>query len=364
MRFSILVCISLLLTACAMPMTKQATIQDETVQREVKIQKELAVKSFIEATKRLDRVSYPLLKSSVQQCKKDVRWDHGALLLAEEQIGNEFREAAVSVYGLSKHPRVIQVVDGTSAQSARLQIGDELMAINGEPTATEENAVEKSYARVKELAEAAEPIVFKVMREDKIIHTSIKPEKVCSYPMYVNTHDAINAYADGENVVIFKGMMRFTETDEELAMVVAHEIAHNIMHHVRSKKTNSILGALTDALVSFKLGVGSTGLFQKMGAKAHSQNFEAEADYVGLYILANTGVEYVETPGFWRRMAAEHPSSIKGSYGTTHPSTSERFVKMEATVKEIQQKQVAGEPLQPNKKFFAQDSKENVATSE
>jgi predicted Zn-dependent protease len=47
--------------------------------------------------------------------------------------------------------------------------------------------------------------------------------------------DAVNAFADGEKVVITKGMMRFVENDRELSLVIAHEMAHNAMGHTDNK---------------------------------------------------------------------------------------------------------------------------------
>ena len=40
------------------------------------------------------------------------------------------------------------------------------------------------------------------------------------------------AFADGTKVFLTRGMMRFAQSDEELALVVAHETAHNIMGHI------------------------------------------------------------------------------------------------------------------------------------
>ena len=51
---------------------------------------------------------------------------------------------------------------------------------------------------------------------------------------------------------------------------------------------------------------------------------EAEADYVGMYILANAGYEYANASDLWRRMSQKDPDAIWLS--TTHPSNPERYV--------------------------------------
>jgi predicted Zn-dependent protease len=84
----------------------------------------------------------------------------------------------------------------------------------------------------------------------------------------------------------------------------------------------------------------------------YSQDFESEADYVGLYVVARAGMPIDNAPRFWRRMGSQvAPGAI--SHGTTHPPTAQRFVALEAAVAEIKAKQAAGQPLLPNEKSKA-----------
>ena len=108
------------------------------------------------------------------------------------------------------------------------------------------------------------------------------------------------------------------------------------------------MGLAVDILAAMA-GVNTQGAFMKMGSNmgggAFSQSFESEADYVGLYIMANAGVDYHAAAHFWRRMAVAHPDSIE--HAKTHPSTAERFVAMKKAVAEIDGKLAAGESLKP-----------------
>jgi predicted Zn-dependent protease len=98
--------------------------------------------------------------------------------------------------------------------------------------------------------------------------------------------------------------------------------------------------------------VNTGGEFTKQGGAAgamtYSQDFEREADYVGLYILARSGRPFANSPNFWRRMAQESPGSIK--YASSHPTSAERFVRLEKVVAEIEGKQAQGAPLLPELK--------------
>ncbi|MBI2876619.1 MAG: M48 family metalloprotease [Candidatus Tectomicrobia bacterium] len=65
---------------------------------------------------------------------------------------------------------------------------------------------------------------------------------VCKYSVGLTNSDAVNAFADGFHVILTSGMMRFAEKDEELALVVGHEIAHNALEHVTQNTVNYLPG--------------------------------------------------------------------------------------------------------------------------
>ena len=81
-----------------------------------------------------------------------------------------------------------------------------------------------------------------------------------------------------------------------------------------------------------------------------SKEFEADSDYMGLYMAARAGFDINMAPNFWRRMAVEHPGSIKKNYMATHPSTPERAAALRETIEEIEEKLRGGMPLAPKYK--------------
>lgn len=174
----------------------------------------------------------------------------------------------------------------------------------------------------------------------------------CSYPIGVSREGPVNAAADGEKIVVTSAMVSFTGNDEELAMVIAHEYAHNILRHPESAQINTttggIAGALVDAFAASQ-GYDTGGAFGNLGSEygmyRYSVDFEKEADYVGLYILANAGYDLTKASDFWRKLSAYDPDSIYG--GRTHPSNPDRFVAMSRTIEEINAKRASGAPLLP-----------------
>ena len=180
------------------------------------------------------------------------------------------------------------------------------------------------------------------------------PQAKCDYQVLLDANQkGLNAYADGKDVVVHPAMIEFATNDTPLAFVIAHEFAHNIMGHIEAQKKNvgigGILGTVADIAASSQ-GYNTSGAFGKFGANQallkYSPNFEREADYVGLYILARGGYPIEDAPNFWRMMSVAEPGSIYVT--TTHPNNPSRTIEMEKTVAEIRQKQQNNQPLLPN----------------
>ncbi len=176
--------------------------------------------------------------------------------------------------------------------------------------------------------------------------------KNCNYDLVLTKDGPVNAYADGKRIVFSPAMVEAADEDEELAFVMAHEYAHNIMGHVAAQQQNIGLGAVAGTLLDGLLksqGVNTGNQLGKLGANMakmrYSQGFEKEADYVGLYVLARTKYGLREAARFWREEAARNPDMIQ--HASSHPSYPERFVMMNKTIDEINAKRRAGQKLIP-----------------
>ena len=122
-----------------------------------------------------------------------------------------------------------------------------------------------------------------VRRNGEIVTLALEPVLACDYPVVLSTEQEVNAYADGDRIVVTRGMMAFARTDEELALVMSHEMAHNTMSHMTSKRVNATLGTIGDtALTVLTRGAYNMNALSSLASNTHSQEFEAEADYVGL----------------------------------------------------------------------------------
>jgi predicted Zn-dependent protease len=124
-------------------------------------------------------------------------------------------------------------------------------------------------------------------------------------------------------------MLRLTKSDEELAFLIGHELAHNCLRHIAKKRWGWFLWPTFDAFVHGWKGT------------------EMEADRLGIYIMARTDYDIAGAQKYLRHMATEFPVNIKPEFIDRHPSTPERVMVLEKTIAEIQRKVAAGEPLVP-----------------
>jgi predicted Zn-dependent protease len=163
---------------------------------------------------------------------------------------------------------------------------------------------------------------------------------------FVVRDDTINAFAlVGGHIGIHTGLFTLTQTESELAGVIAHEIAHILQKHQarvlagQSRSSWTSLAALALALIASRSGsnqgaqvteaaVATAGALQIQTAIDYTREHEREADRVGLTLMQRAGFDTHGMAVFFERMLkANRLNEFKGapSYLRTHPLTTERI---------------------------------------
>ena len=288
-----------------------------------------------------------MLRSATSLCGEDVAPSLSLLLATTNDFHRQDVATAESL-GVRPDVTVMGVIPGTPAAVAGVRKGDLLRAINGTPVPTGKKATAGTLKLIRRELELSPTVSLTLDRNGSPETVAVATDTLCSYRTIVVADDSVNAFADGENIGITTGMLRFVETDQELATVIGHELAHNAMGHIDAKTGNAVLGTIFDVLAA-AYGVNTQGAFGNAGAQAYSQAFEQEADYVGVYALALANMDLDGTANFWRRMGSEL-GGIKAQYGSSHPGSTERYLAIESAVSEVREKVVQMEPLTPNLK--------------
>ena len=311
----------------------------------------------LKLSRRIYRVGERILFSGVPLCGAQQVRGIG-LSLWNKHAGRRYGPAIlVRAFGLDDRLQVQALGGGAPAERAGLRLDDHVVGIAGAAAPEGPQAVTKAAARLRALNAAGGPYTMTVERAGRRQQVTIRPAPRCAYSYGIVYASQINAFADGRRVVLTTGLMRFARTDAELAVVFGHELAHNTLGHLRRTRATSIIGSIGGIAADLALGVvgiPTFGVFSRLGGRAgrraFSVHFEKQADYVGLYFAALANYPLTSAPDIWRRLAVVNPRRSGGrGLGRTHPSYAERLSAMEATIREIEAKRAAGQPLRPNR---------------
>ena len=339
-----------ILSACA-PTTISPDIDPDLSAEEARAQMKMALEMRYERAYRLNRVSWPLLTENLELCPDEQTYKLGISYDSlERHEGEDYSDILRDDFNVGMQPTILYVIPGSPAELAGMQSGDRITHMNGTNLGVGEDAME-AFTEALQEHRGGKTIDLKILRDRSAREFAISPKRACNYAVILGnpsgtSSDMINAFADGEAVYITQGMMRFIKSDDELALVVGHELAHNSRGHIDDQLNNALLGGILGAVIGVAVGVDLSDAGARLGGAAFSQEFETEADYVGIYYAARAGYDVRSAAPIWRRMAIEHPEGI-GLLGGTHPSTAKRFLFIDKAVEEFEMKREKGLPLLP-----------------
>ena len=347
-RILLLSCFFLSLVGCAAPSTVRVQVDAEAMAGEAAIQKQLAFDKQSEYSDRLNNISSVILRSAAPMCPEDQGKTMSIDAADKKMFGKDWETEANVKFGVGDQFVITWVSPTGGGAEAGLQVGDSILAVNGTDYGSAKNERDQFLNSLRAITETTSDFATVILdRSGEKRSVSVPLKQQCNFDVRLDPSDIVNAYADGKNIIITRGMMRFATKDEQLALVISHELGHNVMNHMDKKMTNYALGSILD-IAAAAYGVNTQGLFGSAAAQTYSQDFEAEADYVSLYYLKAANLPVESVANFWREMAAEHPGSIKSNHAASHPATSERFLAIEKTVAEIRLKADSGQNLTPN----------------
>jgi len=151
----------------------------------------------------------------------------------------------------------------------------------------------------------------------------------------------VNAAASRDAIYVTYGLINFAKSDDEIAAVLGHELAHFVRGHVSKAQIGSLLSLLIGiplGLIAEEAAPGTgdlvmrtTGLFNA----TYSRDLEREADYFGVKFVYFSGYDPCVCMSFHERFAIEIPQSMIKNYLSTHPSSPERMLRVKKAIEEL-----------------------------
>jgi predicted Zn-dependent protease len=155
----------------------------------------------------------------------------------------------------------------------------------------------------------------------------------------IDDDETANAFCvSGGKIAVYTGILPITRDDDGLAVVVAHEVAHALANHGGERMSQLLVAELggmalakavekepqrTQELWKLAYGIGA----QVGVLLPYSRQHEAEADRIGLILMAQAGYNPEAAIPFWQRMAAEG-GSRPPEFLSTHPAPETRIDKI------------------------------------
>ena len=214
--------------------------------------------------------------------------------------------AARATFGFAREYAVLALVADGPAAKAGVQIDDALVAVNGsslQPTAAQLAAIDQPAAyRPIAWADATlraaldtAPVRLSVLRDGAAVDVTLTGVRSCRSRFELRPTSDYGASADGDIVSITSAMLGFMADDDELAAILAHEMAHNLLEHRRR---------LNDAGIQ-------RGLMQQLGRNARlTLATEIEADRLSIWLMANAGFDPAGAVRFWTRYGKQRGKGI------------------------------------------------------
>lgn len=365
-----------LLNACATPRADLPNLSSELVaEKRAEVQR-LAVADALDREERVLRLAWPILTENAELCRDTaprLGWRIGDADTIRG-LADGLKKRQIEALGYDERPRVLSVAPGSPAAAAGIEPGDQILSVGSDEEAKDLRGLGEQLDKALDDDREDRPIAVRYRRDGQVLGAEVEAQDACAVRVVSSGSGAINASASFATMRVYAGLIRALPEDNDLAFVIAHELAHIAGRHPRKVIRNGIvsgafvwgppaliLADVTDRLISrpaealgSEAPPASTAVTRLAAASVGSVSFEEEADYVGLYMHMRAGGSPEGLENVFELFARVSPrtSWLK----VTHPTVPERLLRLEATEAEIDAKLEAGDPLQPEGWTIADES--------
>lgn len=220
------------------------------------------------------------------------------------------------------------------------------------PPAQLQQAADKQYSQMMAEARAANALdvnAAQVQRVRTITNKLVaqvgafRPDAAqWPWEIHVISSDDVNAWCmPGGKMAIYTGLInRIKPTDDELAAVLGHEMAHALREHSREQISQQMAAQVGLSVLSAVTGVSAQGdlgkaLTNVMFTLPNSRTHESEADLIGVELAARAGYDPRAAVTLWQKMGALGGGSAPPEFLSTHPSASTRSAELQSNAEKV-----------------------------
>ncbi len=329
-----LIVIILLVSGCA-------TITGPTVNRDevFKMQEALKVRALNYRLKQLSRVNniaYKLI-TGVPQDEIKVRKGPDTFLGVYIIESDKYLKRLYNIGTKKKVPVVVSVINGSIADKAGIRPGDVLVAAEDVKFSSS-----RDFQQYMRRLVIGDPVELTISRDGRVQYIQLIVGSVpVNVPIIIVDAQEVNAAASSSAIYVTYGLINFADSDNEIAAVLSHELAHLVRGHVSKAQASSLISTLLSIpliIAADKAAPGSGDLVAQAAsvfAAGYSRDLEREADYFSVKFLHLAGFNPCVCATFHERFAIEIPQSMISNYLSTHPSSPERVLRIQKAIEEL-----------------------------
>lgn len=162
-----------------------------------------------------------------------------------------------------------------------------------------------------------------------------------NWEVHIIDSQEMNAYAmAGGKIMFYSAMLNKDFSDDEIAAIMGHEIAHALREHSRESLSNEVATQAGIGIVANVLGLSENqiNIAQQVGEiginRRHSRVQESEADKIGLVLMAKAGYNPESAITLWQKFSQmnEH---FELEFLSTHPSHETRISQLQALLPQV-----------------------------
>ena len=297
--------------------------------QEITEQSKFLISSMANASRKLHDIAWPIMISNLDSCQNSKINAFGLMIAHLEDIPSSLAPsfyAASPINSLTNSkadlPMIVSVAKDSPADRAKIMEGDLIISIDNSIVSY------KNYKRLLDDAAIKGSLKIRIKRLKEEIIYELDSELICGYPVQAMISPIPNAYADGSKIYITIATLDFVKDDQEIAFLIAHELAHNIYHFKGEALYESQGNPLAIEEKPSLQKITDLLIFQ-------TEEKETEADLYGVEFAIKAGIAQDKVANYFRRLTIYMPQLMKNSFFRMHPGNAKRVADIERKLKEL-----------------------------
>jgi hypothetical protein len=211
----------------------------------------------------------------------------------------------IRLYGLDRGPGILSIMPDSPAAHAGIVAGDVLISVNETRFPSPREVAARAAPRRGHLVATEAlledqlrqgPVRLEILRRGRPHSVTLGSVPGCPARGRLAVSNQANAFADGRYAIMTTRFLGFFRSDDELAVALAHELAHNILRHPQQLEAQGV----------------PQGLLRHIGRNARLvRATELDADRLAVRLLWSAGYDLGAIIPFWRRLNARPDSMLQ-----------------------------------------------------